>query len=42
MVTDINRSKTCVVKAITKEVLTRAGLVSCYDYYNECHALKLC
>ena len=35
-------TKTCVVRAISKEKLTRAGLVSCYDYYMERHALKLC
>lgn len=34
--------KTCVVRAISKEKLTKAGLVSCLDYYNERHALKLC
>ena len=34
-------TKTCVVRAISKEVLARAGLVSCFDYYNERHALKL-
>ena len=35
-------TKTCVSRAISKEVLERAGLVSCLDYYNERHALKLC
>lgn len=35
-------TKTCVVRAISKEKLKQAGLVSCYDYYMECHALKLC
>ena len=35
-------TKTCVVRAISKEKLSRAGLVSCYDYYMERHALKLC
>ena len=35
-------TKTCVVRAISKEKLTQAGLVSCLDYYNERHALKLC
>ena len=35
-------TKTCVVRAISKEVLARAGLVSCLDYYKERHALKLC
>ena len=34
-------TKTCVVRAILKEVLGKAGLVSCLDYYNERHALKL-
>ncbi len=27
-------TKTCVVRAITKEKLTKRGLVSCLDYYN--------
>lgn len=35
-------TKTCVVKAITKGVFTKAGLISCLDYYNVRHALKLC
>ena len=35
-------TKTCVVRAISKEKLTKAGLVSCYDYYMERHVLKLC
>lgn len=34
-------TKTCVVRAISKELLTKAKLVSCLDYYNERHALKL-
>lgn len=34
-------TKTCVVRAISKEVLELAGLVSCLDYYIEHHALKL-
>lgn len=34
-------TKTCVVRAISKEKLKQAGLVSCYDYYMERHALKL-
>ena len=34
-------TKTCVVRAISKEKLTQAGLVSCLDYYMERHALKL-
>ncbi len=35
-------TKTCVARAISKGVLARAGLISCLDYYNERHALKLC
>ena len=35
-------TKTCVVWAISKENLSQAGLVSCYDYYMERHTLKLC
>ncbi len=35
-------TKTCVARAISKEKLKQAGLVSCYDYYTERHALKLC
>lgn len=35
-------TKTCVVRAISKEKLSQAGLVSCYDYYMQRHALKLC
>lgn len=35
-------TKTCVVRAISKEKLSQAGLVSCNDYYLERHALKLC
>lgn len=35
-------TKTCVVRAISKEKLLQAGIVSCYDYYMERHALKLC
>lgn len=34
--------KTCVKRAISKEMLAKAGLISCLDYYNERHALKLC
>ncbi|MBR5969380.1 MAG: hypothetical protein IK016_03440, partial [Lachnospiraceae bacterium] len=34
-------TNTCVVRAISKEKLTQAGLVSCLDYYMERHALKL-
>lgn len=32
--------KTCAKKAISKEILTRRGLVSCVDYYAQRHALK--
>ncbi len=35
-------TKTCVVRAISKEKLAQAGLISCHDYYMERHALKLC
>ena len=35
-------TKTCVSRVISKEVLAKAGLVSCFDYYLERHALKLC
>lgn len=35
-------TKTCVVRAISKEKLAKAGLISCLDYYNERHALKFC
>lgn len=35
-------TKTCVVRAISKEVFAKVGLISCLDYYNERHALKLC
>lgn len=35
-------TKTCVVWAISKEKLTKKGLVSCLDYYlNRRHILKL-
>ncbi|RJV74886.1 group II intron reverse transcriptase/maturase, partial [Eubacterium sp. AM47-9] len=33
-------TKTCVVRAISKEKLAQKGLVSCLDYYIERHALK--
>ena len=33
-------TKTCVVRAISKEKLARKGLVSLADYYRERHALK--
>ena len=32
--------RTCVVRAISKDILTRRGLVSCLDYYVSRHALK--
>lgn len=32
--------RTCVVRGISKEVLTRRGLVSCLDYYTIRHSLK--
>lgn len=35
-------TKTCVVRAISKEQLTKAGLVSCLDYYLERHNLRTC
>lgn len=35
-------TKTCIGRVISKEVLRRAGPVSCFDYYNEHYALKLC
>ncbi len=35
-------TKTYAVREISKEKLMQAGLVSCYDYYKERHALKLC
>ena len=35
-------TKTCVVRAISKEKLTSAGLVSCLDYYTELHNLRTC
>lgn len=35
-------TKTCVVRAISKDVFAKAGLVSCLDYYKKRHALKLC
>lgn len=35
-------TKTCLVRAISKEKLKQAVLVSCCDYYMERHALKLC
>ena len=32
--------RTCVPRAISKDVLTRRGLVSCLDYYLIRHSLK--
>ena len=34
-------TKSCLKRAISKEILTRRGLVSCLDYYMNQHALKL-
>ena len=34
-------TRTCVGRAISKEVLRKVGLISCLDYYKERHALKL-
>ena len=34
--------KSCLKRAITKQVLSKKGLVSCVDYYTQRHALKLC
>ena len=34
-------TKTCLMVAISKEILTKRGLVSCLDYYMNQHALKL-
>ena len=36
------RQSTCVKRAISNEVLARAGLISCLAYYDVRHALKLC
>ena len=38
----MDSNKNMCGQAILKEKLTRAGLVSCYDYYIERHAMKLC
>ncbi len=35
-------TKSCLSRAVSKDVRTKAGLVSCFDYYNERRALKLC
>ena len=34
-------TKTCVVRAISKEILCKRGLISILDYYMERHALKI-
>ncbi len=34
-------TKTCVVRAISKEILAKAGLISCLDYYEKRHAFML-
>ena len=34
-------NKSCLKRAVSKEILTRRGLVSCLDYYMNQHALKL-
>ena len=34
-------TRTCVSRAISKEKLTKKGLVSCLDYYSVRHALKV-
>ena len=34
--------KSCLSRAVSKEVLAGAGLVCCLGYYNERHALQLC
>lgn len=34
-------TKTCVRYALSKDIFKKAGLVSCLDYYNQRHALKL-
>ena len=35
-------TKSCLRRALSKDVFVKAGLVSCLDYYNVRHALKLC
>ena len=35
-------TKTCVVRAISKDVFNRARIIRCFDYYNERQTLKLC
>ena len=34
-------TRSCLSRALSKNVLTKAGLISCHDYYREHHALKL-
>jgi hypothetical protein len=34
-------TKSCLSRAVSKEILTKRGLVSCLDYYMNQHALKL-
>ena len=34
--------KSCLKRALSKKALSKKGLISCLDYYNERHALKLC
>ena len=34
-------TKTCVKRAISKDILSKAGLISCLDYYEVRHARKL-
>ena len=34
-------TKSCLKRAVSKEILTKRGLVSCLDYYMNQHALKL-
>lgn len=36
------KGKIVKINQVTREVLAKAGLISCLDYYNERHALKLC
>ena len=35
-------TRSCLNRALSKEVLEKAGLISCLDYYSVRHALKLC
>ena len=34
--------RSCLSRALSKDVFSKAGLISCLDYYSERHALKLC